>query len=431
MLWQKLTKAALLGTENSQLDEAYLQKLADLGVDTQREAPLVVADANAMLAQMRKAGFQLLDFQGEMPDATIVVASPSAKALHLLRLMVRGPHGDVLPEYFDGLRHAKKSLPASELPAMLQQKDLATTWEEVEPLLGEDGRWLLRQHPEWSKLLEKPSTYNWQTGTRQERLKMLAFWRKTSPKFALELVQSTWQTESPTDKAAFLALLQTNLSEAEIGFLEACLDDKRKEVRQVAALLLAKIPNSSLSKRIKERASQFLALKNNRLQVELPEEPDDAAQKDGILKLHPDWQGGAKASLLGQVVSRVNPRHWETYFNMPAQAVVELFQHSDWSKTLLQALVSATVFHGETAWATQLTVHLLLDKSNTFNSFPNLDAMLDLLPVSEAHQIAMQQLNDSPELPSQYAISHYLLTSQNANWPDELSLLIINKFRHE
>ncbi len=431
MLWQKLTKAALLGTENNQLEELTLLRLAALGVDIHQESPLLLANGISLLSQMRKAGFQLVDFQGEMPVAAAKALSHTPKALHLLHLMLTGPHGDVLPEYLGLLKEAGKTLPASELPALLGQKEVQTTWQEVEPLLGEDGHWLLRQHPEWSKLLEDPTQYNWQTGSRQERLKMLTFWRKQSPKFALELIQSTWESETPNEKAAFLAILQTNLSLGDAPFLEACLNDKRKEVRQVAAVLLAKIPDSALTVRMEARAAQVLTIHNNCLQVNLPEEPDEAAQRDGIQKLALDWHGGTKASNLGQLVSRINPIYWETLFKIPPFEIVAIFQKSDWWQTLRQALVAAIVFHRETKWAGLFAEQLLKDTSITYTSIPQLDAMLELLPSGDAHRLATLQLNENTELPTHYSIPYYLLLGNGADWPNELSLLIINKFRKE
>jgi hypothetical protein len=431
MLWQKLTKAALLGTENNQLEEPTLQRLAALGVDTHQESPLLLANGISLLSLMRKAGFQLVDFQGEIPVAAAKALSHTPKALHLLHLMLTGPHGDVLQEYLGLLKKAGMTLPASELPALMGQREITTTWEEVEPLLGEDGHWLLRQHPEWSKLLEDPTQYNWQTGSRQERLKMLTFWRKQSPKFALELIQSSWELDPPSEKAAFLAILQTNLSLADAPFLEACLNEKRKEVRQVAAILLAKIPGSALSVRMEARTAQVLAIRNNCLQVNLPEEPDEAAQRDGIQKLAPDWQGGAKASNLGQLVSRINPTYWETHFKMPPFEVVAMFQKSDWWQTLRQAIVAAIVFHQERKWAELLAEQLLKDGSMTYTSIPQLDAMLELLSSGDAHRLAMLQLHENAELPSHYSIPFYLLLANASDWPNELSLLIINKFRKE
>ncbi len=431
MLWHKLTKAALLGTENSQLEKTALIRLSELGIDTHQEAPVVLANGISMLAQMRKAGFQLSDYKGEMPSLANKGNAHSPKALRLLHFILSGPHSDVLPEYLLLLKVNDKALPASELPALLAKKDLPSTWPQVAPLIGEDGRWLLRQHPEWSSLLEDPTQYNWHTGSRQERLKMLDFWRKQSPKFALELVQSTWETEQLNDKTSFLANLQTNLSLDDEPFLESCRSDKRKEVRQVAAALLAKIIGSGLAARLEGRVLQVVSVKNGKLQVALPEELDESAMTDGIQKLHPEWQGGAKASFLGQIVSRINPAFWESHLNRSPKAIISLFFESDWAQTLRQALIAAAVFHQKTDWAAHLAEHLLREEDITYNSLPRLDALLELLPTSTAHQFAMQRLSEATELPTQYSIPYFLLYGHEAIWPDEISRLIIKRFRKE
>ncbi len=433
MHWQKLAKIALLGTEHSRLGDATLEALSELGVDTDREAPLVLADGVAMLSQMRKAGFHLADYEGDIPSATNFTGSNahSPKAVHLLHLMLSGPHADVLPEYLELLKKAKKTLPTAEIPAMMLRKGLPLIWQNFQPMLGEEGRWLLRQHPEWSKLLEDPTTYNWQTGSRQQRLKMLEYWRNTSPKFALELVQSTWETENATDKAAFLAMLRIGLSHDDEVFLEPALDDKRKEVRQVAAVLLAKIDGSALSQRMVQRAQRFFSLKNEKLAVQVGEEPDEAALRDGISKLQLDWAGGAKAAQLGQVVSLVNPVRWEAFFQKTPAEVLQLFASTDWQQTLRQAIINATVFHDSATWASTIAEQLITDSSSQFATFNNLDDLLELVPREAAHRFAQQKIPLESELPNQQSVLLSLMKKSEAIWPNELSLLVINQFRKD
>ncbi len=433
MHWQKLAKTALLGTENSQIGEATLEALSELGVDTQREAPLVLADGVAMLSQMRKAGFQLADYEGDVHSAKNFENHKwhSLKAANLLHLMLSGPHSDVLPEYLELLKKTKKTLPTAELPTMMLRKDLPLSWRNFEPLLGEDGRWLLRQHPEWSKLLEDPTKFDWQTGNRQQRLKMLEFWRNESPNFALKLVQSTWETESAVDKSAFLSMLQIGLSADDEPFLETALDDKRKEVRQVAAVLLAKISGSLLSQRMAMRAERFFSFSTNKLTVQVGEEPDEAAQRDGISKLQLDWVGGAKAAQLGQVVSLVQPAHWEVYFQKTPAEILLLIANTDWQQTLRQAIINAAVFHKAEIWATAIAEQLLGDTNAQFANFNNLDDILELVPSEDAHRFALIKIPLETELPNQQSLLSKLMKDSEAVWPNELSTLIINQFRKD
>ena len=433
MLWQDLVKNALLGIENTSFAQPSLDKLAQLGVDTAREAPLLLADGAALLAQMRRAGFLLHDFEGEMPmpGAATNANSASLKIAHLLSLMLTGPHMAVLPEFLYLLKKSGKKLPTSEIPALMTLPDLPKLWPQIEPLLDEAGRWLLGQHPTWSAHLQDPQQFNWQTGTRTERLAQLKFWRNESPVFGLELLNSTWDSESYVDKAAFLALLEIGLSASDEPFLERCLDDRRKEVRQAAAPLLAKIPSSKLAQRMAKRAADCLVSKDSSLKINIGEEPDDAAQRDGILKIHPGWAGGAKAGHLGQLVSLVQPSHWEAYFEKTPAEVLALFSKTDWSETLIRGCLEATVFHQNPVWATALFEFLQKNETLWVWQLPVASHLGPLLPPSEAARLALKFLNETTSLPNETSPLFQLLKDNSANWPDELSLLIVNRFRME
>ena len=165
------------------------------------------------------------------------------------------------------------------------------------PLLGERGRWLAAQNPEWSWVTGTSGEGDnvWETGDRAARLAYLRKVRETQPGRARELLISTWKVEPAEDRAAFIAVLETGLSQDDEAFLEAALDDKRKEVRRKAAALLARIPGSALVTRMTERTLPLLRftspesggvmkLKKSKpaaLEVTLPAECDKAMQRDG------------------------------------------------------------------------------------------------------------------------------------------------------
>jgi len=433
MLWQDLVKNALLGVENSSFNQPTLDGLAELGVDTNREAPLLLGDGAALMAQLRRAGFLLHDFSGEMPTPqSEISANPtSLKTAHHLSLILAGPQLLVLPEFLVLLKKTGKHLPTSEIPALMKLPDLPQLWPQVEPLLDEPGRWLLRQHPVWSAYLIDPKQSNWQTGSRTERLALLRFWRGESPNFALELLTATWGSESHTDKAAFLALLEVGLSIADEPFLERCLEDRRKEVRQVAAPLLAKIPGSLMAQRMAKRAADCLTWKGISLKINIPEAPDEAAQRDGILKIHPGWAGGAKAGQLGQIMALVPPPHWEAYFEKTPTELLDLFSKTDWGETLLRGCLEATVFHQNPVWAAALfefwqrNEHLRIWELPVTNNLPK------LLAPTEAARLSLYFLKAATNLPNEASPLFRLLKNHEAAWPDELSFLIVSRFRTE
>ncbi|MCF8244395.1 MAG: DUF5691 domain-containing protein [Saprospiraceae bacterium] len=433
MPWNDLVKNALLGVENSSFKEAALDKLTQLGVSTSAEASLILADGVALLTQMRKAGFLLHDFEGEIPSIapSNTRTDPSLKIGNILSLILSGPQRTVLAEFLFLLKKHGKTLPTAEVPSLMALPEINKIWPQIEPLLGEAGQWLLSQHPEWSLRLQDPSNFDWKTGSRSERLAQLKFWRKQSPSFAIELLTSTWESESPADKAAFINCLELGLSISDEPFLEQSLDDRRKEVRQAAPPLLAKISGSQLSLRMTNRATDCFSFKNNSLKINNLEEPDLAAQRDGILQLHPGWLGGVKAGHLGQLVSLVPPTHWESVFEKTPTEVLDLFSKTDWGETLVRACLESTVFHQNSIWAAAIFEFRQENQQMSVWELAVPDRLASLLPDEEVNRLALNFLNQTTGLPTEFTPVFSLLKNSEAEWSDELRLLIVNRFRME
>ena len=98
----------------------------------------------------------------------------------------------------------------------------------------------------------------------------------------------------------FVSALEADLSAHDQAFLESILNDRSKEVRQRAAMLLARIPGSALAQRMLQRAEQLLQwtapvagnlllLRRGSpamLSVSLPETYDGSMKRDGICLLY-------------------------------------------------------------------------------------------------------------------------------------------------
>jgi hypothetical protein len=80
-----------------------------------------------------------------------------------------------------------------------------------------------------------------------------------------------------------VAGLADGLSAADEPFLEAALDDRRKEVRLAASALLARLPSSRFAARMAGRILPLVRMPaGGRLQMGAPPEPDEAARRDGL-----------------------------------------------------------------------------------------------------------------------------------------------------
>lgn len=428
MAWQDLTKIALLGTENGTFSEQTLQALQAQGINVSKEAPLVLAEGAALFSQLRKAGFRLDDFSGELPPSAEGSGEKicSIRSAHHLYLILNGPYSAILPEFFEFLIKNKKCLPPEHLPILLKRPDKSKWVDFLEESLSAGGRWLLTQHPEWWGLIEKPSA-DWHTGSREERLRLLAHLRRHDPPAGLEQVKSTWSEEQPADKKAFLLLLQqVGLSMADEPFLEGCLDDTRKEVRQTAAQVLLHLPESRLTGRMFQRSAECLQWNGNKLRLNIPESPDASAERDGVLKIDLQWKGGAKAGYMGQIISAVPPVNWETFFTKTPADVVLLFAGTDWPDTLLLACAIAAVRNRDEAWLDALLSYwFLTERQQLWETDTVTHPLLKATPADTANRLAIQYLERRHSLSGENSPLFQLLKTNEHRWNDRLTILIV------
>lgn len=188
--------------------------------------------------------------------------------------------------------------------------------------------------------------------------------RRADPALGLELVRSTWDADSPRDRAAFLAELDEGLSDADEPFLEAALDDRRKEVRLAAAGVLRRLPTSRLARRMAERARPLLRISlppgglvsklsgaKPEVTVALPTECSKEMARDGIEPKPPQWTG-ERAWWLRQTIAATPPSTWSA--DAPPETWIAAARRNEWSEVLLAAFVDAAERHRDAAWAEAL-----------------------------------------------------------------------------
>jgi hypothetical protein len=160
--------------------------------------------------------------------------------------------------------------------------------------------------------------------------------RAANPSKARELLAATWNNDAAEERALWVGCLLDGLSADDETFLETCLDDRSSRVREAAADLLARLPNSSLVNRMVERvaslisfesgaAGSLLKLKRStkpHFNVTLPEAFDKTMQRDGIIEKPPEALGPKQWWLL-QLISYVPLDYWTQTFGAPAATLVD------------------------------------------------------------------------------------------------------------
>lgn len=338
--WSEHVTAALLGTERRD-PPALPEAPAEAGDRAGR-----LLDQAALLAVRRRAGRVPPGAAPEpvalapVEDAPVV---PRAAAARLRRILA-GEQIKVLPEWLDAAAEHGFRVPAQALPDLLERgRGDRMLRPSIARASGRRGVWLALQNTDWAYLVGAGDDPGggpevWETGTRNRRVAYLTMLRNTEPERARELLGETWAKEPAPDRAAFLATFEHGLSLGDEEFLEAALEDRGKDVRQIASDLLARLPGSAYGARMAARARGCLApvfrtVRGRRrtwIQVEPPHAHDEDMARDGV-PFHPSGSFaprgaggpvGTRAAWLREILARTPLSTWTELFALPPMEIV-------------------------------------------------------------------------------------------------------------
>jgi hypothetical protein len=407
--WEALVSAALLGTTRRELDTSVLpdpvRKLAD-GSDPEH----VLLSAAALLTGYRRAG--------RLPERDVPalsVAAPDDRPLvgvdarRRLALMLYGDHGNLLPEWLSAVAARGLRVPPERLPALA---DVARGRPELRAAVaaaaGPRGPWLADLQPDWAFLAEQPvdDPEVWNLGTAGQRVSWLARIRGVDPASARSLLAEVWSSEPAPVRVRFLDVLRTGLSTSDEEFLEAALDDRAREVRRSAAVLLTSLPGSALSARMADRLRPLISVRRRTLAVELPASCDESMVRDGVNPVPPKGVG-ERAWWLGQLVSAAPLAVWTEL--APVDLLVRMAVDGVDPRLLALGWAAAAVREHAADW-----VLALLDGDIAIGA-EQLAAMIAVLPRESWAPVLAQQ----PLTPA-------LLAALPTPWPPELGTLVLD-----
>lgn len=447
---------ALKNTQNNSAWNDWHQYLAVALVGTQRQTPAAPKGDSAIAALSKQLDWSqpesaLLSMAGIVALHEIVGSRPSEQTLppieasapeqrpacnnklanYLEKALTTYPI--LMPELLELFIAAGQRAPSKLLPKLLNfgQKRLYLQ-DEILAVMGDRGAWLATQNPDWSYAAISPATteedsmgvdeqqalfqQQWHEGDRTERYAAFTQWRSVEADAAREALSATWESETHTNKKALLPRLKPHLSMADEPFLEATLVDRSKGVREVAAELLATMPNSRLCQRIAERISQFVHFHitdgktENRqlvLAVSLPEKYDPDWERDGISR-KPVEGLGEKAGWLQQLIATTPLSLWPQDFEALSRCLTPE-GHTDhpWRTLMLTGWAMAAHKQQRTqtaaTWAYALLHQLNIETVGKGEAgkeiFPKetLQSLLRLLPIDQQEAYLRAYLKKSPQ----------------------------------
>lgn len=445
-----LHKTILLGVARAPLPADAIRTHDDLDAGRDRLSGLLAQHPQEQMLWHAIAAADLLNRAGY--QAPVIASAQAAEenartcppaAEHILNLLLRGVHPELLPAWMQLAAAQGFSVPPAQLPALLesglQQPALR---KAVLPLLDKRGHWLIAQNPVWAKCYGTAgdnTQAQWNLGNLAERTQALRAMREADPDRARAALQAGWDAEPAENRAALLACLAVNASPSDESFLERALDDKRKEVRSAAQQRLAALPDSQLVQRCIARLAPLLTMQKKfiggaQLTVTLPEACDKAMLRDGIgAQTHHGL--GEKAGWLLDMMQRVPPAHWASTWDATPQEVITLMAGQEFQQALLQGLTHAAIQalqHGRNdttiAWYSTL-LQAIVSGDAGIAAPHNLMQTFGLLPASAQQQIVQGWLGDSfGAWHSQNPIVDWCRqAAENANapWPAALSGAVI------
>ncbi|MEV4250602.1 DUF5691 domain-containing protein [Streptosporangium canum] len=348
--WEDLVSTALVGTDRRPLPgqpAGEIELLERAAVHTLR-----------MRAGRRPAGGEPLSVAPPEEQPTV-----SRAAADRLARILGGERPRLLAEWLETAAGHGYRISPHLLPELLDQ---GARDRSIRPhlgvLAGHRGRWLAGLNPAWSFLLEEVTAAApagagdarevWELGTSGDRRAHLAALRAAAPAEARRLLEATWEKETPDDRASFLEVLADRLSSDDEPFLEAALDDRRREVRHQAADLLTRLPDSRLALRMAGRVARCLSVEDGEIQVTPPAACDAAMERDGI-RAKPPRGTGERSWWLQQAVARTPLGVWPRLLGHSPGELVRM-KIVDWGREVMAGWVRATVLQGDPEWAREL-----------------------------------------------------------------------------
>jgi hypothetical protein len=381
--------------------DALLARLPDNEIERKF---LLCAGARALYCQAGKQAQQAPDLPAPADPERLRPCSPSA-ALVLSRLLA-GEHALLLPGALARLRQYGLRLPPHLLPQALTitNKEIRAA---LAPVLGERGRWLGRFNPSWSWVLDfLPESENglppdaetiWQEGSTAQRTEILRRLRAVEPEKARAWLQKTWKQEKAEIRNAFLETLEIGLSPNDEPFLEMALDDRALSVRSRAASLLARLPDSALLQRMRQRAQQMIVRQEGKVVVEPPQQLEKDWLRDGIEE-KPAQKISARSWWMLQVLSFLEPAFWEDHLGAQPADLFTLLADDPWEIQVMEGWSKAALSYHAANWIIPLWNwwHAHYQQAATekvLTSYTYREQLLRQMPASVAERTLLKMLH--------------------------------------
>lgn len=373
-LWTALQQSALVGAER--LAVPAILTTADVSTPATVQAVQMALQqpAASVAAQVLRASAaaSVLERSGWVPGSRIQLTAPlTAPAIPMPEsrsapddaqleslveaIITEGPQDQLAPT-FAVLNSAGLRLPHGLLVSALNQGRQSTELREwLLPVLGERGRWLATQNPQWAYAAGVQETADpeqiWQEGSIAQRVSLLEAERATDPAQARARLEASLKELNAKERAPMVAALHAGLSMDDEPLLEKLLADRSKEVRENAAQLLTRLPASAHSQRITAWLQSMLSQDaKGEWQIEPPTEGNKDWERNGIALQLPAYVKGERSWWLQQLVALAPIDFWRKALDKSPEQLWDWSRRSDWKSALRQGWLRALDTQHDLRW---------------------------------------------------------------------------------
>jgi hypothetical protein len=344
-------------------------------------------DQNAERRLLLQAGVEsIFDWATYSPELQVTIPEPAAaevlpyilpEAAFLVAELLGRTMGDkpLLVEACQLMDASHSLLPPQLLPQVLAISDRELRAAFL-PVLGQRGKWLSQFDEGWEWATQSKVTSDlpfeelearWREGLKETRLQALSQLRRQDPAIGRTWLEETWSKEKAESRFELLDALSINLGNDDITFLEGLEKDRSASVRSKASDLLCRLPNSSLSRQIREWVTTFIEYTppsksvgaklfklaggkaSGKISATPPSSYQEAWRKLGIAETSPQGMGN-RAYWLYELVRRIPPSFWTQRFACSPSELIEAAKDDTYGSELLQAWTMGASSTRDSEW---------------------------------------------------------------------------------
>lgn len=314
--------------------------------------------ATAVLAAAAQAARRGRKAAAPMPAGASVDTLPEATPAALLQEAFSAGTSRLQLRACLAVKAMGQRLPALVLPAALDAASRSRELRDVAlQVIGNRGRWIAQFNESWkfaAGTTEHTETV-WTEGSLDERRLFLESERGRDPATARARLAASLAELPARERADLIRCLLVGLGPDDEAFLQERLEDRSKEVRQLAAGLLAALPGSDFARRAAARLDGLLqherAMVRKVWVLDAPEHFDDAWKADGIERDRTQSETlGDRAWWLMQLVRAAPLGWWQERLQMSPAELLRWARDGQWAEAVLRAWRQALALSPQPDW---------------------------------------------------------------------------------